>query len=205
MNDDFEYFLEKMGPAHDKRVVPASSIERYRGKLPKQLLADWAEHGWSGYGDGLFWTVNPEDYQPVLEAWIGDTRFAKQDVYHVIARGAFGSLHLWGETTGDSLFISPPNSYCIVSGSIPVFAKVKSRAQFFFWSMPRQLNDFDDMFKPAIKKLGHLKHDEVYGFVPAPALGGACTVKNLKIVKAVEHLVMLAQFAQMDVMTLPPL
>jgi len=48
MDEDFEYFLEKMGPAIDKRYVPPTSIERYRGKLPDQLLAYWEEHGWCG-------------------------------------------------------------------------------------------------------------------------------------------------------------
>ena len=54
MDEMFAYLLEKMGPAFDRRDVPASSIERYRGKLPDQLLTYWQEHGWSGYADGLF-------------------------------------------------------------------------------------------------------------------------------------------------------
>ena len=92
-DEHFEFFLEKMGPAVHKRCVPAQSVERFRGKLPDQLLAYWEEHGWCGYADGLFWTVDPSEYQPVLEAWIAGTGFMAQDAYHIIARSAFGELY----------------------------------------------------------------------------------------------------------------
>ena len=60
------------------------------------------------------------------------------------------------------------------------------------------------MFTPALAKLGRLKHDEMYGFVPALALGGTSTLANLQKVKAVEHLVLLAQLAPLGVITSPP-
>ncbi|WP_426342232.1 GAD-like domain-containing protein [Pseudoduganella sp. S-14] len=81
-DEHFEFFLEKMGPTVHKRCVPAQSVERFRGKLPDQLLAYWEEHGWCGYADGLFWTVDPSEYQPVLEAWIAGTGFMTQDATH---------------------------------------------------------------------------------------------------------------------------
>jgi hypothetical protein len=105
MDQYFEYFLEKMGPAIERRHVPPSSIEHYRGKLPDQLLAYWEEHGWCGYADGLFWTVDPQEFEPVLGAVLGNTAFAKQDTYYLIARGAFGELYFWGEKTGHSLSV----------------------------------------------------------------------------------------------------
>ena len=204
MDENFEYFLERMGPAIDQRQVPSSSIEHYRGKLPDQLLAYWEEHGWCGYADGLFWTVNPQDYEPILEAWIGETAFMERDAYHVIARGAFGKLHLWGETTGDSLFISAPGSYCIPTESIFVGERMNFGVQVFFGGMSRQLNDFDGMFSSALKKLGRLKFDEIYGFVPALAVGGAATVDHLQKVKAVEHLAILAQLKPLSVLNSAP-
>jgi hypothetical protein len=204
MDENFAYFLEKMGPAVDRIYVPTSSIERYRGKLPDQLLAYWKEHGWCGYADGLFWTVNPQEYEPVLAAWLGDTQFMERDAYHVIARGAFGKLHLWGETTGDSLIISATGSFCIPTKSILVGEKINFGMQVFFGGMSRHANDFDGMFTAALGKLGRLKHDEMYGFVPALALGGRATLDHLQKVKAVEHLVLLAQLAPLDIIDSPP-
>jgi hypothetical protein len=202
MDEDFEYFLKKMGPAADQRDVPPSSIERYRGKLPDQLLAYWQEHGWSGYANGLFWTVNPQDYEPVLDAWIGETSFMEQDAYHIIARSAFGKLYLWGEERGFGLKIFAPGSYAqpqLASQSL----SLDTRAQRFFGYRDRKENDFSDLFAPALKKLGPLKHDEMYGFVPALALGGPATVEHLQKVKAVEHLVLLAQLSELRVMEMP--
>lgn len=204
MDEDFAGFLNDFGPAFDKRYVPPSSIERYRGKLPDQLLSYWAEHGWCGYANGLFWTVDPQEYDPVQEAWIGDTPFMEQDAYHLIARSAFGELYFWGEKTGDSLGIFAPGSYCIPRKSRFVGEKMDFGMRLFFGALSRKVNDFADMFTPALAKLGRLKHDEMYGFVPALALGGTSTLANLQKVKAVEHLVLLAQLAPLDVITSPP-
>lgn len=206
MDEDFEYFLETMGPAIGKRYVPPTSIERYRGKLPDQLLAYWEEHGWCGYADGLFWTVDPQEYEPALEAWIGDTPFMEQDAYHLIARSAFGELYFWGEKTGSSLEVFAPGAFCIPSEPRVVVAEeMDFEMRAFFSGLSRKGNDFERMFAPALKKLGRLKPDEMYGFVPALALGGTATLNHLQKVKAVEHLVLLAQLAPLDVITSPPL
>lgn len=204
MDANFAYFLKKMGPPIDKRLVPPSSIERYRGHLPDQLLEYWNEHGWCGYSGGLFWTVDPLEYEPALEAWIGDTPFMERDAYHVIARSAFGDLYLWGENTGNSLQIVPSGSFCISRVSRFVGEKMNFGVQVFFGSVRRDDNDFDGLFDPAVKKLGRPKYDEIYGFVPALALGGTATLDHLEKVKAVEHLVLLAQLAPLKVLTSPP-
>lgn len=202
MDEDFEYFLEKMGPAFDQQLVPPSSIERYRGKLPEQLLKYWEEYGWCGYADGLFWTVNPQDYEPVLEAWIGETSFMEQDAYHIIARGAFGHLYFWGEKTGHTLTISSLGSFAMPRA--PSTASLDRKAQWFFGMMKRARNDFGDYFAPALKKFGRLKADEMYGFVPAIALGGPSEFEHLEKLKIVEHLVILAQLADLEVITSYP-
>jgi hypothetical protein len=203
MDEDFEYFLEKMGPTLEKRAVPASSIERFRGKLPDQLLAYWQEHGWSGYADGLFWTVDPQEYEPVLEAWIGNTLFMESDAHHIIARSAFGGLYFWGKRTGYSLKLFAPGAYVLPMSGMGIRGSLDQQAQRFFGSIDREENDFADMFAPAVKKLGHLQHDEMYGFVPALALGGLATLDHLQKVKAVEHLVLLAQLSEVRVLNEP--
>lgn len=203
MDQNFEYFLEKMGPPIDKRLVPTASIERNRGKLPDQLLTYWDEHGWCGYADGLFWTVDPQEYEPVLEAWIGNTPFMKKDVYHIFARSAVGHLRLWGEKTGNSPNIFAPGSFCIPRESKAAQKDMNFAMQIFFGGLDREDSDFDGMFAQALKNLGRLQSSEMYGFVPALALGGQCSLKNLQTVKAVEHLVILAQLAPLEVITHP--
>jgi hypothetical protein len=198
MDEDFEYFLEKMGPAFDTQRVPPSSFEHYQGKLPDQLLTYWKEYGWSGYADGLFWTVDPHAYEPAMEAWIGDTPFMEQDAYYVIARSAFGDLYFWGQKTGFSVQISSLGSYA-VPHSLRM-TSLDTQAQRFFANRDREENDFGEYFAPALKKLGRLKSDEMYGFVPAIAAGGSDDFEHLQKLKIVEHLVFLAQLDELRVM-----
>ncbi|SFF82130.1 hypothetical protein SAMN05518865_10533 [Duganella sp. CF458] len=204
MDEDFEFFLKMMGPATQKRHVPSSSLDRFRGKLPEQLLAYWKEHGWCAYADGLFWTVDPQEYEPVLDAWIGDTPLMKRDAYHIIARSAFGELYFWGERTGDTLTLFAPGAYCFPTEPAFKEHELESGMRIFFSVRKRKENDFAEMFSPALKKMGRLNHEEMYGFVPALALGGPSTSEHLQKVKAVEHLVFLAQLAPLEVMTPPP-
>ena len=203
MDENFDLFLEDCGPAFGKQAVPPLSIDRYRGKLPDQLLTYWQEYGWCGYADGLFWTVNPQEYEPVVEAWLGDTPLMEQDAYHIIARGAFGALYFWGEQSGHSLKIFAPGAYAIPKS--PSVASLDRAMQLFFGIRDRKENDFDDLFAPALKKLGQLKSNEMYGFVPALALGGPSTLEHLQKVKAVEHLMLLAQLEPLRVMDSPTL
>ncbi|WP_272924775.1 GAD-like domain-containing protein, partial [Pseudomonas syringae] len=56
--------------------------------------------------DGLFWTVNPQDYESIISNWIPNTELDQTEKYHVIARGAFGVLYVWGEKGGHCLNIS---------------------------------------------------------------------------------------------------
>lgn len=176
-----------------------------RGKLPDQMLAYWQEYGWCGYADGLFWTVNPQEYDPVVEAWIGDTPFMEQDAYHIIARGAFGHLLFWGEQSGFTLKLFAPGSYVIPHKQSLSPSQMEFEAKAFFSIQNKPPFDFDDLFAPALKTLGRLNHDEIYGFVPALALGGPSTLERLQKVKAVEHLMLLAQLEPLRVMNAPTL
>ncbi len=200
MDEYFEYFLKQFGPPVERRWVPQSSIDRYRGKLPDQLLAYWEEHGWTGYADGLFWTVDPQEYEPVVDAWLGDTSFMEDDVYHVIARGAFGEIYFLGERSASRLSIVAVDAVMMKPFSPP---SDRDRAVLaFFSAQNRGANDLCDvngkrLFTRALKKLGPLKYDEMYGFVPALALGGPATLNHLQKVKAIEHLVMLAQMSEL--------
>ena len=208
MDEHFGYFAENFSPAVDRQPVPGTSIDRYRGRLPVQLLNYWNEHGWSGYANGLFWTVNPEEFEPALEAWIGDTPLMERDTHHIIARSAFGHLLLWGERTGYTRRILAP--YALASSSEPSFLpdEFELGVKAFFSTQDRAFFDLKDkgdqpLFDRAMSTLGRLQHDEMYGFVPALALGGPATIDHLQKVKAVEHLVVLAQLSELRVVNAP--
>jgi hypothetical protein len=162
----------------------------------------------SADGIGLFWTVGPQEYDPVLNAWIGNTPLMQEDTFHIIARSSFGDLYLWGEKSGGNrLNIIAADSLALASAFTPA-KDLDQAVRAFFSSQSRAAADykakqgsrFVPLFAAALARLGRLKYEEMYGFVPALALGGAPVVHNLQKVKAVEHLVMLAQLAPLKVM-----
>jgi hypothetical protein len=203
--DNF-YSYAGFGPEIAQREVSASSLGKYRGKLPDKLLEYWQEYGWCGYAEGLFWTVNPEEWEEELDAWIGETPFMEQDAYHVIARGAFGDLYLWGEKTGPSLRVCPPSGLIVPRFQPDEFAErgADRTVQLFFSAKSRKSIDYEDeddkpLFNRALERLGPLDHDTMYGFVPALALGGIARQENLQKLDAHVHMEILAQMAPKEI------
>ncbi|AZE92956.1 hypothetical protein C4J95_0832 [Pseudomonas orientalis] len=205
MDEDFDYFLSAFGPGYDRRDVSPSTIEWYRGKLPEQLLIYWQVYGWCGYAEGAFWTVNPREYESIISGWLKQTRLWGTDVYHVIARSAFGTLYLWGEQSGDSLTISAANAYYIRSTSIFTRAQFDFALRCFFSGLTVQSNDYENLFGVAKNKLGRLSEGEMYGFTPALALGGKSVLAGIEKVSAVEHLTFLSQVSELEELIAPNL
>ncbi|CAM3557788.1 glutamyl-tRNA amidotransferase [Pseudomonas floridensis] len=198
MDEYYAFFLENFSPVNERLEVPESSITKYQNKLPRQLLDYWAEHGWCGYANGLFWTVNPYEYERVLEHWLADIEGFQSGTYHVIARSAFGLLYVWGEQEGYCMTISSCLARYSIRKSMFAVDNLDLGVQAFFASLIIESNDFDGLFKPALKRLGALENDEIYGFVPALALGGPIELNNLQKVKVIEHLEFLSQLSPLQ-------
>jgi hypothetical protein len=201
MDEAFAYFLTNFGPPIARRDASPVDAKRQTGRLPELLLQYWTEHGFAGYADGLFWTVDPDEYADVLTQWLDPSPFKGQDDYQVIARTAFGCLFVWGTKSGGSLQINAPHGIIFPDRAAAKYVQDGRDAiavQAFFVSLAKDHTDFADergkpLFTRARAKLGMLEPDEMYAFVPALALGGTATLANLQKVKILEHLTLLAQ------------
>jgi len=201
-DEDFQVFIDEFGEATQRIEVPEASFDRWRGKLPDQLLTYWKEEGWCSYASGLFWTVNPDDYEDLVDEWLHDTFLEQIDEFQVIARSAFGELFLWGQKTGGSVTI-----LCATHSIICLSANLKRwvddpdfymRTFFSNKSIDRCDIDYESglpLFKRALSALGPLEPDEVYGFEPAIVLGGKIRLENLAKLKLDVHLTILRQLA----------
>ena len=214
MNKFFDNFYNYAGFGPAIKCVPPSQdiLTTYTDKLPARLLEYWQEYGFCGWGSGIFWTVNPADYNDILHSWIHDTEFEERerkglDKYYVIGRSAFGRLFVWGENSGLSLKINP--LYCMLlpsDNTDNLSARGEDRIiDLFFASMSKthmEEKDLDDLplFERALAKLGALEADEMYSFVPALALGGTNTLKDLQKVKIMEQLHFLADLSEKRVL-----
>ncbi len=209
VDENFQYFYQEkgFGPAIDSRPVPRAKIEYYQGRLPNKLLEYWDAYGFGGYGNGLIWMTDPDEYADVLSAWLYPTRLHATDKFYVIGRTAFGELIVWGAKTGPSLTIHSVRGMIFPSDKSRWMSEGKGDLLLGNWigGMQRSLleqNDEGDkpLFDRALKELGPLAHDEMYGFVPALGMGGPCRLDHLKKVKAVEHLMFLAQLGEPQIM-----
>ena len=201
---DFEDFVSDFGEATTRIQASSSDIEKWRGRLPDRLLSWWSEEGWSGYADGLFWLVNPSDYEDIVEEWLGDTELGGQDKFHVVARTAFGVLYASGESMGCDVVISCPRN-SIFAGKFKTNSKEQLDVDIrsFLAVGDKEKYDFKDrwrvpLFDRALKSLGSLASDEMYGFEPALVLGGERKLENLRKVKLDQHLTILRQFGDPD-------
>lgn len=203
----FEGFLEIFGQPTATRMASAPEIEKFRGKLPDQLLAYWEKYGFCSFQDGLFCIVNPDDFAADVDTWIGSTPIVLEDTYHAIARTAFGELLLWGEKNGDRYNIDPI-MHCVLeqdgSRSEITAGKADYAMQLFFASRsPKSYDEFDHkrkrLFQRAREKWGVLGPDEVFAFEPAIVAGGIKSIQNIAKRNIHVYLSILSQLAEIKV------
>src|SRR5687768_12429024 len=141
MNVHFSEFLEYFSPQLDPILPPQTRLKDFKGNIPTALIDFWAKAGWSGYAEGIFWSTDPAEFSPVVEAWLGDSALLKHDLYSVVARSAFGKLFLWGKESGMSLIIDPHFSSITTVESN--FKNVSTDAQISGFFLSSAKDDFD--------------------------------------------------------------
>lgn len=184
----FKHFQGKYADSERCHCADDEAISHYEEILPKKLLQLWREAGWCQYAHGLFQVDNPTNYKDVLEAWLGD----EAESTYVIGRTAFGDLFLWKN-----------NEIQLLSAVYSKIFEVTDNLFIFFSStlcsesyLEKVLNK--DIFDQARERLGTPNRDECYAFVPALALGGTASAKNVERVKFKEHSLFLAQLQRDD-------
>jgi hypothetical protein len=180
--DDFE---QMYGPPRDCEPADEETIRELGKLLPAQLVDHWRETGWCAWGDGLIWSVNPKEFDDVVEDLL-DFESGRAVVF---LRTAFAHLYLWHEGYAYSLDVH--------HGSI---SQVTQDVDLLF----TLLCDTDireqilraDLYEEVKQRLGPPNREECYAFVPALALGGPGTADTVQRVKLREHLGLLAQLVQ---------
>jgi hypothetical protein len=178
----FDDFKSELGRAADCVPVPSEVLQKYAGRLPPALLEEWRQYGWCGYGDGIIWFEDPRPFEDLITEWKG------ADAEHIVfARTAFANLFTLKD--GKIFAIQTQFKECSpLVHDIDFFGSYTLRSKDF-------MKDFahKKLFDAAKRQLGALHHDECYAFVPALALGGEARLENIRKVKLLEYLDLLAQ------------
>lgn len=201
MDEYFNEFLtgEGFSPPFNSVPLDEETILLYQNRLPERLLGYWKEYGFSGFGEGLFWMVNPSEYQDILEKWLKQTHLWERESFYVIARTAFGELYVRGDKSNSSTIINPHLNKIIPGDAEklePTVASIDRGIGIFFELKNKESLDYEDdkgkpLFQRCLKKYGPLGNDEMYTFSTALALGGSADIENIKKVKILEQLSML--------------
>jgi hypothetical protein len=201
MDQYFNEFLNDEGfaPAINATPVDQETLNFFQGKLPDRLLGYWKEYGFAGFGEGLFWLVNPNDYQEIVDKWLKQTNLWERENFYAVARTAFGELYIRGDKSIKSTIIDPHLNN-IIPGEVMnedfSIEKWDRSIGIFFATKTYKNTDYIDtkekqLFQRCLKKHGVLEYDEMYTFSPALALGGSADINNVKKVKIFDQLSML--------------
>lgn len=174
--------------------VSIETINKYKGRLPDELLNIWNIMGYGIYENGFIQLVNPDDYDFVFK-YID--KLLEPSI--VFAITAMGDLLIW---EGNKNWTIAPNEGNRVK-QIDV-RKCKSRVigeiDFVFDILLGDdygisgKNFFDSKPYLDIKdKLPTLEYGQCYGYVPALALGGRVSNKNLQVVDAKTYIDIIGQ------------
>jgi hypothetical protein len=196
MDEFFEVFISELGePNPNLGNELKSVILKYKKLLPDFLISSfWEKSGFASFANGLFWITNPDDYSTIIKEWLNGFSEFNPENFFVFARTAFGRIYALSPNTNEFLTVS------CTSGVIVTDKKNKGRAgnidnkikSFFVGAYSRDFDmlDLDEspLFERALKKLGALSSNEVYGYENLAAGGIQSVLPNIKIFNIFEHL-----------------
>ena len=161
--------------------VSINTINKYKGLLPDELLSVWQTMGYGVYEDGFIQFVNPDEYEFVFD-YI-DKLLEPSIVFGVnctIASDEGNRVLLvnvrkcTSEILGDMDFLL---NYTLGD-------ETAITAKDYFDALP---------YVKVKGKLPALQYGQCYGYVPALALGGKASSKNLQVVDVKTYIDLIAQ------------
>ena len=174
-------------------------IDKYRNifagnsYFPEELLWLWENMGFGVYEDGFLQIVNPDEYDFVFE-------YIDKLLEPTIVWGmtALGNLLIWEGNDNWTVAPDEGNRYSFIDINKLKDEVKSSRVDVFLDILVNDEEDLVDDFaaKPYFQikdKLPKLNYGECYGYVPALALGGSKSVKNLKVVDAKSYIHLIGQ------------
>ena len=156
--------------------VPTEVIEKYKDKIPPELLEIWQEYGFGTFANGYMKIINPDEYMDVLER----SYFASDYSIPLFATGLADIVTLQkGEYIG-------------------LVKYRRGEAPLHLYDFVDFIEDLEDpetiefldneQYERAVQLHGSLAYDECFGYVPLLALGGSELPEKLCKVAIIPHI-----------------
>jgi len=191
VNKFLQRFIIREGVGDNYDKVSPEILLKYENLLKtdkdeSNIVTDiWREYGLCSYRDGLFWTINPDEYSAMIRQFPNISKSAI-----AFARTNLGNLFIYDKLNiGDSiLFLNVhKGTIKVISTSFEILFAIGLGSE-SFWK--------EECYgKIELKVLSKhtLLSDECLTFIPALAIGGDAKIGNLKKVKIRENLEFLSQ------------
>ncbi|MFA4080846.1 GAD-like domain-containing protein [Mycobacteroides salmoniphilum] len=199
----FEYFRTEFPLSWQGSGCTPEHEKIYSDLLPEALISYWREYGFSGFGDGRVWLIDPLKWRQITEILLGGIthpQLAEDAEYIPIVRSAFGKVWFWTPGYGMSVVMNPVTGTVFFESKFSVSEDADNRAiRAFFGVADNEQFDIEDnddvgLFDRVLERVGRLRDDEVYGFVPAVIYGGALIPQNVSVFPIIAHLILLREF-----------
>ncbi len=185
-----EKFINRNKDYQKVADVPQELINKYKGIVPEELIYIWKKLGFGIYEQGFLQLINPEEYQFIFE--YVDTLLEPTIPWGITA---LGDILCWeGKENRRSIPIRGGNrcfridvrrcNDVVISNMSGILNNFIGEEYFLV-----KKNYFDAKPYLDVKdKLPKLEYGQCYGYVPALALGGKKSNKNLQIVDAIKQM-----------------
>ena len=195
-----QQFIERNQHTYVKHSdVPKEIIDKYKNMyqgqsyFPEELIWIWENMGFGVYEDGFLQIVNPDEYEFVFE-YI-DKLLEPTVVWGVTA---LGNLLVWEGNDNWTIASDEGNRYSFIDVNELKDSVDSSRVDVFLNILVNDEEDLTEDFaaKPYLQikgKLPKLEYGQCYGYVPALALGGTKSNKNLKVVDTKSYIDIIGQ------------
>lgn len=176
--------------------VPKEMINKYKGILPEELIIIWETMGFGIYENGFIQIINPDEYDFVFN--YVDKLLEPSIVW---ATTALGDILMWEGNQNRTISENEGNRNVLINVrrcNSHVIGDMEFILDFIMGDEYGIINKDYFASKPYLDikgKLPPLEYGQCYGYVPAIALGGSASIKNLKVVDAKSYIEIIGQAA----------
>ncbi len=187
--DEIAYLEEKAKPVTLRHFDPTP----WQDRVPASLDYLWRKFGVSNWADNSLQIVDPATYSALVGDLLKGNRFIHPDDVVPYSITAFGYMRIWHRKFGHINIDFPRSKIYFPRKPIEELSGRFREINLTVTIPEKVMGDHYDLLSSCLEKFGPVGEAEIYGFVPALALGGVADIKHVEKLSAPEHLSLLSQ------------